>query len=254
MIPDKSKIQSEMQRVIKDMSFIIKKTHKVAVAISIISRCLLESDPFRNSLRESSNSLLFYTSNFHRKSHLDKEIIFGKIEEILILVDNQITLLWTLGEINESTYFIIKNAISKLGSELKNNSVPYKGEESIFLNSGTSGRSLFDETWLQDKEAVTTTHKATQILRDIDSVALKNKPLETNLSEDKGHSTDERRERINKILSFIKDKGDVSVKDISGLIDNVGTKTIQRDIQYLIDKGQIKQTGQKRWARYVYLR
>ncbi|NCT00093.1 hypothetical protein GW765_03915 [Candidatus Parcubacteria bacterium] len=253
MTPDKNKIEIEMQRVIKDMSFIIKKTHKIAVATSIISKCLLENDPFRKSLRESSNLLLSYTSTFHKKGSLDKEITFDHIEYQLIFLESQLSTLWSSGDINEKNYSILSESISKVIEDLKNNHLPYDEDSSSISGVGPLGRSLFKESWLSGDFSLKDKRQEFSI-KDTLSNDTKDDQVKAAKDISKRHSSDDKSERVNKIIAFIKDKKDISLKDISNLIDNVGSKTLHRDLQYLIDKGQVKQIGEKRWARYVYLR
>jgi len=62
------------------------------------------------------------------------------------------------------------------------------------------------------------------------------------------NTTKEGREEA--VLGVIKDKGVVSIKDISSVIFDCSEKTIQRVLQALIDKGQIKKEGERRWAKY----
>ncbi len=73
------------------------------------------------------------------------------------------------------------------------------------------------------------------------------KPAETKEFAKPLESKDDREK---KILEVIQDKGIVSIKDISSVIFDVSEKTIQRTLQLLIDKGQIKKEGERRWAKY----
>ncbi len=59
--------------------------------------------------------------------------------------------------------------------------------------------------------------------------------------------------RGEQIYAIIKDKGEVSIKDISSMLTNVSEKTIQRDLMTLIEKGQIVKDGERRWSRYKIL-
>jgi predicted HTH transcriptional regulator len=65
----------------------------------------------------------------------------------------------------------------------------------------------------------------------------------------------DKRDRGDKILKTIKDlisksgKKDVSIKDISNSF-NCSEKTLQRELNDLVSKGQIKKLGSKRWSRY----
>jgi predicted HTH transcriptional regulator len=57
-------------------------------------------------------------------------------------------------------------------------------------------------------------------------------------------------DREARVIDVIRDKGIVSIKDISSVIFDVSEKTIQRTLNALIDKGQIKKEGERRWAKY----
>jgi DNA-binding transcriptional ArsR family regulator len=59
--------------------------------------------------------------------------------------------------------------------------------------------------------------------------------------------TPDRKERI---LEIVKDKGQVSIKDISDTIKDVSEKSIQRDLNSLIEKGQVIRQGERRWSTY----
>ncbi len=58
-------------------------------------------------------------------------------------------------------------------------------------------------------------------------------------------------ERQDKIKSFLKDKGWVSIKDISTIVPECSVKTVQRDLSLLVDRGVLKKKGDRRWSRYA---
>lgn len=60
-------------------------------------------------------------------------------------------------------------------------------------------------------------------------------------------ATDDRRERIKTILEA---KGEATIKDISSIITDVSEKTIQRELNAMIDEGHVKRQGERRWSRY----
>jgi len=78
-------------------------------------------------------------------------------------------------------------------------------------------------------------------------------PLENDVSNSKKtqrSSPSERNNRREKILSLIKGKKNISIKDISLSFPDCSEKTISRELNVLISKGHIKKTGAKRWSRY----
>ncbi len=53
-----------------------------------------------------------------------------------------------------------------------------------------------------------------------------------------------------RILTVIKDKGEVTIKDIADIVTDVSEKTIQRELIDLIKDGVIVRKGERRWSRY----
>ncbi len=52
------------------------------------------------------------------------------------------------------------------------------------------------------------------------------------------------------ILAILSEKGSVFIKDISMVIREVSEKTIQRELQNLIEAGKVTKTGERRWTTY----
>jgi hypothetical protein len=57
----------------------------------------------------------------------------------------------------------------------------------------------------------------------------------------------DRGERIKTVLEA---KPDATIKDIAEVITDVSEKTIQRELNSLIEKGQVKRQGERRWSKY----
>lgn len=71
------------------------------------------------------------------------------------------------------------------------------------------------------------------------------------MSEYKGQEIkDTKNNRKDVILSVLKEKGPSYIKDISMIVRDVSEKTIQRELQALIDSGKVKKTGERRWTNY----
>ena len=60
----------------------------------------------------------------------------------------------------------------------------------------------------------------------------------------------EAKDRKGTIIGFLQQKDKSSIKDIADVFNNVSTKTIQRDLNILIQEGVVERSGDKRWALY----
>ncbi len=63
-------------------------------------------------------------------------------------------------------------------------------------------------------------------------------------------SGEDKKERRDAIMRTIRSKGQVTIKDIAENIRGCSEKTIQRDLQELIQHGVLIREGEKRWAVY----
>jgi len=57
-------------------------------------------------------------------------------------------------------------------------------------------------------------------------------------------------DRTTRIKTVLEAKPDATIKDLSDIITDVSTKTIQRDLNSLIESGQVVREGERRWSRY----
>jgi hypothetical protein len=60
-------------------------------------------------------------------------------------------------------------------------------------------------------------------------------------------SSNDRRERIKTILEA---KKEATIKDISEIITDVSEKTIQRELNAMIEENLVKRQGERRWSKY----
>ncbi len=59
------------------------------------------------------------------------------------------------------------------------------------------------------------------------------------------------KDRREAVMSVIRSKGSVSIKDISTLIRGVSEKTIQRELSALVESGVVLKQGERRWSTYA---
>ena len=57
-------------------------------------------------------------------------------------------------------------------------------------------------------------------------------------------------DRRTRIATILEAKGEATIKDISEIITDVSEKTIQRELNAMIEEGQVQRQGERRWSRY----
>ncbi len=61
-------------------------------------------------------------------------------------------------------------------------------------------------------------------------------------------------DRAERIKTVLEAKPQATIKDIAEIITDVSEKTIQRELNSLIEKGQVLREGERRWSRYSVIK
>lgn len=228
-----------------DFNFINKKTEKLVTALYMVTDCMEREDAIKDKLRHLGVEFLSDVWKISTANQTDKR---ARISTSISLAKEIVSFV----EIASTMYFI---------SEM--NSSILKKEFNLII-------SVFEEEISKDKHFTFTLNENLFEVGDLtrndtnQSQNIKDKNLSHNTMSLKNPATNyvpkkssqaaisvqDKQDRSNKILSLIKDKKEVSIKDISTAFDNCSEKTIQRELNSLVSKGHIKKTGAKRWSKY----
>lgn len=77
-----------------------------------------------------------------------------------------------------------------------------------------------------------------------------NRTSADNKSFNKNEKNSKNSDREEKIIQIIKDKKQVSIKDITDAFSGVSSKTIQRELSKLVEKNILIKEGERRWSTY----
>jgi len=234
--------------------YINKKTEKIVTALYMVTDCMDYDDAIKHKLRQNGVELL---SDIYKLSipypvdkHMQVSMSIARIYELLSLIE----IGNTIGFVSDMNTNILKREFLGLITEIEayqpkdkhasftiNESmleVPRATLEETSFSHNISGSvfntSLFGKGHIKDK-------RTNEFSNQITTPSYRTPLL---------HKEGNREDRINKILSLIKDKSEVSIKDISSVFTDCSEKTIQRELNSLVSKGQIKKIGAKRWSRY----
>lgn len=228
--------------------FANKKTEKLVTALYMVTDCMDTDDALKGKLRQLGVELLSDMYKLSTLSPMDKHIHLGasmsRVDEILSFVE----IAYTIGFISEMNTMILKKEFMILIGELeshqkKDKHFTFTLDEQMFSlpvlpeeNPQNGNNMIKDKRTNFNNMSFTNSHPSSfskQILKTNNHIS----------------SVSDKQERTEKILSLVKDK-EVSIKDISIAFTNCSEKTIQRELNSLVSKGQIKKTGSKRWSRY----
>lgn len=233
--------------------FANKKTEKLVTALYMVTDCMDTDDALKGKLRQLGVELLSDMYKLSTLSPLDKHVHISSslshIDELLSFVE----IAYTIGFISEMNTAILKKEfmilIGELDSHLKKDKhFTFTLDEDMFALPENRARQ--DLTLSNGQNGKRTTFNNLSFMNNKASVSL------NSVSKSNGHvfSADNKKERIAKIITLIKDmpigQDGASIRDIANAFKDCSEKTIQRELNALVLKGQIKKTGLKRWSRY----
>ncbi len=189
---------------------ISKKTEKISSAIYLVTGFFDDKEPLKWRLRTLSTDLI--SERIKDKS--------STVMEILSLF----SIAKTAGLVSEMNYNILIRELSKLEHEAK------KPLELMFPREMvTDDRALPEprkDEFIKDK----TDGKSS--LKEFGAISVK------------------KNSRQNIIITILKRKKEIMIKDVSPLISGCSEKTIQRELLAMVQAGILRKVGEKRWSRY----
>jgi len=223
--------------------FANKKTEKLVTALYMVTDCMETDDSLKSKLRQLGVELLSDMYKLSILSPMDKHVhissSLARVYEILSFIE----IAHTIGFVSEMNTMILTKEFGKLIGELES----HLSQDKHF--TFTLDQKMFEEK-IEPEELSDIKDKRTSL----STIPVVDKKINPTPVAHKSHLTHSenllgKQERVTKILSLIKDKKEVSIKDIS-IAFSCSEKTVQREVNDLIYKGQIKKTGSKRWSRY----
>jgi len=240
----------------EDASFgyIAKKLEKLATAVHLITNFFEDDEPLRRSLRQKTLSLVsdVYTHkrNFNTQS----------IDTVALNLDSDLKETLSMlqvaemsGYVSDMNFAILKREIENLREMLpdQHSSTPTPRLSDAFFK--TDGRlSPASLAWSEDDpdrdtKADVSTKESTQSNTDarVQSAATDT----VSDADDTEESPKTKRQKT--ILGLFEDADEITISDVKEVIDGYSSKTLQRDLSALVDKGILEKHGKRRWTSYT---
>jgi len=195
-----------------------KKPEKLASAIYLISGFFNDQEPLKWKLRTLASEFIAFAVSLK-----ERQIATIEIKDIVLKITGFISVAKNAGLISIENHNLMQEELTKYIETLD-----YPVNISDFLNieSQKSEMKKLEE-------------------RPVRSVMVKDKPL-----KEFGAVSVKKNSRQNIIISILKRKKEIMIKDISPLINGCSEKTIQRELSAMVQTGLLKRVGEKRWSRY----
>lgn len=257
----------------KYLIFLVKKVENFSRAVYLVTNFLSDREPLKWKLRTVSTELIERVMSFIRDDkHKEKERshrahFLGCLSVLVSLLN--------VGEEG--------GAVSAVNTQLLKREIqsffPIFNEKIFEMRTDTSTLPI------ESDARVPHTYKMTHLKkpRRMRKMSVKRtihdlmSPIETNVQtntvpeNDNGHknvdislenvieknASDIRAERHllrqRSIISILKDKQKLTVKELMSFINDCGEKTLQRELYELVEKGVLKKLGAKRWSVYSFV-
>ena len=248
---------------LKDINVLSDKSQRVAKAVYLVSSFISDNDPIKRKLKEQALLLLEDSQNFVQKnSVLDDSSAstdFLRLERLanhFQLLFSWLDLATASGFISEMNFTILRQEISALLESIKYLNDPQSLHKFIsqatsnsLHSTSSSSESNLKDKYLNPKIVLNATGRSANYpkLKSSNKTVSKSESLVSQVLS----KAQDKLNRKKNILNFVTGRGWTSIKDIATVITNCSEKTIQRELLELVEKGQLKKQGERRWSRYM---
>ena len=233
------------------------KVGKISTALYMVTDCLDDSEPMRERLRVVGVRLITLGAICRvgnlPTSHDAAMEIASLAREAASLAD----VAGIVGLFSEMNASILKTELTRL-AEMTEESTPVfslsglstKKSGIVFPENFFSKVELKEEESYIDKDFMSKGHVKDMSFTKQNDVLLKNDEVDLQKNKAKKFDIAQKINRRNSILELVKDKNEVTIKDIASVISDCSEKTIQRELGVLVALGVLRKEGDKRWSKY----
>lgn len=217
---------------------------KIATAVYLVTGLMDTNDPLRDRLRSKVLDVMSFISSYSNmhdtKTRVSSDDVIECVREVMSLTEVGV-LAGIISDMNGSI----------LIRELKALSESFNAYTKMSDIQNSALGTLFSEGISQQFQTVVYKGHSVDVLnkapKKTHHVVRKQNVFEKKTRTKTESGTGERKD---KILSVVREKGNVMIKDISKHIPNCSEKTIQRDLIDLVSQGLLDKRGERRWTTY----
>lgn len=207
----------------ENKSFNVLKIEKLSRAVYLVTDFMSDREPLKWELRQLALDTISLLPSGEKNNQSDG--LIQLIQKIIALIDLSLA----TGGVSQMNFALLRKEYSSLLGLIE-------GESLKSLNQGLKVEaSLPPPTPTPIQTAVPNVSNTIESNKSFT-------PFNTDLLD--------KNQRQQQILAHLKGKGWLSIKDIADTLPTFSSKTVQRELLELVDKGLLKKRGERRWSRY----
>lgn len=219
-------------------SYAYKKAEKLSVALHMVTSFMERNEPLYLEIREKSLAVLSSILSLHAGHEQARGLgkVYDAIMNILMFLD----VAYHSGFLSEMNWNILRREYLELGNYIRE-------KEASFSVSESSLPLSFFHVEAPSYGEYPRKEVSSAVLEDI----RKGQSVQAQRGKGQYHKRHKVKEdRKSQILSIVRNKKRVSIKDISILIADCSRKTLQRELISLVKAGMLIRAGERRWSTY----
>ena len=225
--------------------YIFKKTKKISHASYLLTEHVKDIEPLKWGIRKTAIQMMEGVMSF---KGLNKTEVLSLLESLRAHFETA----YLVKLISKNNGEIMIQEIEKLAKDISDFD-PAKDEEKVLSSNFFA---VEKPTLIPSENLFEDIKKEVSVFNRSSNFVIKGHPnykgqIQIAGSKPFKNEEEDKRQRRNKILSIIKQKREVNIKDISINIKNCSEKPIQRELNSLLFEKVIKKTGERRWSKYL---
>ncbi len=225
-------------------TYIYKKSEKIAAALYMITDFLSDSEPLKTSIRQTALSLIGYSLSLNTSPSAERKNLLNKMIQSSLSLISYSQIATFSGIVSVMNHQIIKREIELFIKTIEEREAPNKLGRNFVLSSDF----IKDEALTQMSKSQSTPKASTEQHKPTFSAQNQTPARIQRVQNEVKH--DRKNERQELIIATIRAKGELSIRDLSGVIKGCSEKTIQRELLALVEAGILNKAGERRWSRY----